>query len=565
MTPDGESQNQPEGSNTQKPEDSENNPKLQRPQMLRFYSTPVIGNNNTMSPTRQQFRLGNTKPREIKETLDAKYRSGKFGQTDVINQYVLKNNVAKSSFGSVRVAIDDKTKVKYAVKEYSKVQLQKASRAALMRRRRRMNSNSKESAIENDFSPLGLVRHEVAIMKKLDHPNIVSLVEVLDDPHGDELYMILEWCEKGSILKSDHQGESPYTEEQCRLIFRDVILAIEYLHSQNVIHRDIKADNILMDEDDVVKIVDFGVSEIFEQDNDEIKKTAGSPAYMAPELARLSNGTNIDQVQKIAGRPADIWSLGVVLYYILTGKLPFVASTVVELFDSIINNPVDLSMISDSDLKDLLSQLLEKDALKRIKMEELRQHPWVTCNGQDLLLSTEENTGNAMVSITEDDLFCAFEQIKGMMDQNQASDKLKRLHGWRGTTMKSRDPSPPDGSTTDPIPTTTTTDTSSTNETPERTKTPPIEVENLSRLSRALDEIINKRSVSNPGRRSPHTVSGSRHSPSDKINEQNEQQQQPEKKHERRRSRSRTREETNILLQITPMDRSQSLEPSTKL
>ena len=123
-------------------------------------------------------------------------------------------------------------------------------------------------------------------MKKLNHNNLVNLIEVLDDPQEDSLYMVLEMCKKGVAMHVGlEERAAPYDDETCRCWFRDMILGIEYLHAQGIIHRDIKPDNCLITDDDVLKIVDFGVSEMFEKQSEmATAKSAGSPAFMPPEL-----------------------------------------------------------------------------------------------------------------------------------------------------------------------------------------------------------------------------------------------------------------------------------------
>lgn len=412
------------------------------------------------------------------------------------------------------------------MKEYSKSSLRKHLRTELLSQRRaamrrrdpragpapRRAPRGASVTNEGDENSLSLIRREFAIAKKLDHPNIVTLVEVLDYPHGDSLYLILEWCEKGpvmptnattttttrnsnnnvpnstcnpqgsletdknhnnnkntnkNVIKSssrDNNGNtsllrplaspSLLSEEQCRLYFRDMILGIEYLHSQGVIHRDIKADNLLLDEDDVLKIADFGVSELFEQDNDIITKTAGSPAYMAPELAVISNGTLMDlaatkdiPINSLSGRSADIWSMGVTLYYMVFGILPFRADTVMDLFTKIVVDEVEFPVDDfNPDLKDLLLKILCKSPHKRIKMDALRRHPWVTHRNEDPLISKEENISDSITPVTEEDIQSAIERVRGLgVEPQQAIAKLRRLHGWRGqpssSTSSSRSPS----------------------------------------------------------------------------------------------------------------------------
>lgn len=412
--------------------------RISRPGMPRYHSSPSV---QTLSPTRHHFRLPNLTPREIKETLNARYRE-KEGRKQ-LNQYQLKQGIGKGGFGDVRLAVDETTNTQYAVKEYSKSRLLKLNRTELLQRRKALGKGKSVYQIEKEqeFSnPLNLIRREIAIMKKLDHPNIVNLIEVLDDPHGDSLFMILEWCEKGVIISNDiiKNGGSPYSEEQCRLYFRDMILGIEYLHSQGIVHRDIKADNVLLSEDDVVKIVDFGVSEMFDMENDVIKKKAGSPAYMAPELAILSSSHRNVLPSTVSGRAADIWAMGVTLYYISFGYLPFQADTMVDLFEKIIFSEPSFPESASDDLRHLLSRILEKDPTKRIRMSELRCDNWVTRCGEDPLLSVEENIADSITPVTDEDLLTAIERIQGVMDANHAAEKLRKLHGWRGKLDSSR-------------------------------------------------------------------------------------------------------------------------------
>ena len=204
-------------------------------------------------------------------------------------------------------------------------------------------------------------------MKKLNHQNLVSLLEVLDDPEEDSLYMVLEMCKKGVIMKVGmHEPADPYDDESCRCWFRDLILGIEYLHAQGVAHRDIKPDNLLLTEDDELKIVDFGVSEMFEKSSDSLStKSAGSPAFLPPELCVAKHGN-------ISGKAADIWSMGVTLYCLAFGHVPFEKTNILELYRSITNDPVLVKEDIDPDLKVLIYGLLEKDPEKRIKMEQIR-------------------------------------------------------------------------------------------------------------------------------------------------------------------------------------------------
>ena len=204
-------------------------------------------------------------------------------------------------------------------------------------------------------------------MKKLNHNNLVSLIEVLDDPNEDSLYMVLEMCKKGVIMKVGvNERADPYDNESCRCWFRDLILGIEYLHAQGVVHRDIKPDNLLLTEDDILKIVDFGVSEMFEKTSDMMTaKSAGSPAFLPPELCVSRHGD-------ISGKAVDVWSMGITLYCLYFGSIPFEKTSVLDLYESIKNDEVDLKDCSDDDFRDLMQKILEKDPSKRITIAELR-------------------------------------------------------------------------------------------------------------------------------------------------------------------------------------------------
>lgn len=138
-------------------------------------------------------------------------------------------------------------------------------------------------------------------------------------------------------------------------------------------HRDIKPDNCLVTGNDTLKVVDFGVSEMFEKDDEmKIAKSAGSPAFMAPELCTMKHGD-------VFGKPADIWSMGVTLYCLRFGRVPFKQTAVLDLYQAICNDDIEIFSGCGPDFTDLIFQLLEKDPEKRIKMEQLRVN--TVCKG----------------------------------------------------------------------------------------------------------------------------------------------------------------------------------------
>lgn len=276
------------------------------------------------------------------------------------------------------------------------------------------NPNGDPTSPASGGNAVDLIKEEIAIMKKLHHPNLCALIEVLDDPREDSLYMVMEMCKKGIIMKVGlDQKADPYDDENCRCWFRDLILGIEYLHAQGIVHRDIKPDNCLLTEHDVLKVVDFGVSEMFEKDSEMLTaKSAGSPAFLPPELCVVKHGD-------VSGKSADIWSMGVTLYCLRYGHIPFEKSGIFELYEAIKTDEPSLEAERDNDFRDLMRRILKKDATERIKMPELRvvyiprlasmsyvsnscqEHPWVTKRGTDPLLSEAENTAELVEPPTD--------------------------------------------------------------------------------------------------------------------------------------------------------------------
>ena len=138
-------------------------------------------------------------------------------------------------------------------------------------------------------------------------------------------------------------------------------------------HRDIKPDNCLLTEDDTLKVVDFGVSEMFDKDSDmKIAKSAGSPAFMAPELCQTAHG-NVD------GRSADIWSMGITLFCLRHGRVPFQHDNMLQLYDSIRDDEIQLSPDCSPEFADLIKRVLTKDPEQRIRMEALRVSAYNQC------------------------------------------------------------------------------------------------------------------------------------------------------------------------------------------
>ncbi|NP_001082316.1 calcium/calmodulin-dependent protein kinase kinase 1 S homeolog [Xenopus laevis] len=310
-----------------------------------------------------------------------------------LNQYKLQSEIGKGSYGVVKLAYNQSDDKYYAMKVLSKKRLLK--QYGFPRRPPPRGSKTGSGDQTKPMAPLDRVYQEIAILKKLDHVNIVRLIEVLDDPAEDNLYMVFDLLRKGPVMEVP--SEHPFVEDQARVYFRDIVLGIEYLHYQKIIHRDIKPSNLLVGDDGHIKIADFGVSNQFEGNDALLSSTAGTPAFMAPE-------TLADSGQGFSGKALDVWAMGVTLYCFVFGKCPFMDEFILTLHNKIKYKPVEFpeEPSISNDLKDLILKMLDKKPEDRISVPEIKVHPWVTNRGEDHLPLEEEHC--TIVEVTEEEV-----------------------------------------------------------------------------------------------------------------------------------------------------------------
>lgn len=310
---------------------------------------------DVQSPVRRseeilKYRLQNSlicREVRVKETHRL-VRSEDENGNKMINEYVRDYKIGSGSYGKVVLyhsSVDGKY---YAIKAFHKSHLLKLRVAPF------------ETAMSD-------VLREVLIMKTLSHPNIVNLVEVIDDPSTDHFYMVLEYVEGKWVF----EGAGPpggLGESTSRKYFRDIICGLMYLHAHNVVHGDIKPDNLLVTASGTVKIGDFSVSQVVEDDNDELRRSPGTPVFTAPECCL---GSTYD------GKAADTWALGVTLYCMVLGRYPFLGDTLQDTYDKIVNNPLYIPDGMNPLLKDLIEGLLCKEPERRMTLEAASEHAWV--------------------------------------------------------------------------------------------------------------------------------------------------------------------------------------------
>lgn len=254
-------------------------------------------------------------------------------------QYVLHETIGSGGFAKVKLATHLLTGEKVAIKIMDKV------------------------ALGED---LPRVKVEIEAMKSLSHQNVCKLYQVLET--DKKIFMMLEHCPGGELFDYIVQKDR-LSEVEARVFFRQIVAAIAYVHRQGYAHRDLKPENLLLDSEQNLKLIDFGLCAKPKGGLDSHLATCcGSPAYAAPELV---------SGMSYLGSEADIWSLGVLLYALLCGFLPFDDDNMAFLYKKIQAGKYDTPFWLSAASVQLLRQLLTVDPKCRITIKELLNHPWV--------------------------------------------------------------------------------------------------------------------------------------------------------------------------------------------
>ncbi|XP_041707087.1 serine/threonine-protein kinase MARK2 isoform X3 [Coregonus clupeaformis] len=248
-----------------------------------------------------------------------------------IGNYRLLKTIGKGNFAKVKLARHVLTGKEVAVKIIDKTQLNSSSLQKLFR--------------------------EVRIMKLLNHPNIVKLFEVIETEKT--LYLIMEYASGGEVF--DYLvAHGRMKEKEARAKFRQIVSAVQYCHQKCIVHRDLKAENLLLDADMNIKIADFGFSNEFTMGN-KLDTFCGSPPYAAPELF---------QGKKYDGPEVDVWSLGVILYTLVSGSLPFDGQNLKELRERVLRGKYRIPFYMSTDCENLLKKFLILNPTKRGSLEQ---------------------------------------------------------------------------------------------------------------------------------------------------------------------------------------------------
>lgn len=344
---------------------------------------------NMSYPTNKRYDNQVNHEEIVKETHRINIDYNPISGRKMLNTYEIVRELGRGEHGKVKLGYDRERNIYAAIKLLNRKEKPRLGRP--------QGSSTEEK-----------IHREIAILKKCLHPNIVRLLEVLDDESSRKIYLVLEYCAKGEIRWQNSRGDPVLTREQTRSVAQNVALGLEYLHLNGIIHRDIKPANLLVSQDDMVKISDFGVSYAVTQEGDlaselELSKTVGTPAFFSPELCVPTEFyDNGERKTPQINEKVDVWAFGVTLYCFLYGDLPFEADNEYELFKVIANDDVQFPKASrdDEDLilaNDLIRKLLTKDPNARPTITEIKRHPWMLKNMEskqrsEFLHSSENKT-----------------------------------------------------------------------------------------------------------------------------------------------------------------------------
>ena len=304
-----------------------------------------------------------------------------------LNFYKYGRVIGRGAFGKVNIGLNILTGRIVAIKSFNKKNL--------------VSESAKNKIL-----------YETNLMRGLYHPSVTKILETFEC----EKYMliIMEYISGGN-LQNFVKKRRKLCEKTAKILFRQIIQGIRYIHSRGIVHRDIKLENILLDLNNIIKICDFGVGKLIKP-NTILKDQCGTPVYMAPEILK-GNGYK--------GFPVDIWSAGVALYIMLSGTLPFNKDKEHDLEYAILNNNMkEIKDISEEG-NDLLKNILEKDPNKRYTCNQILEHPWLNSN-----LNDEENPdfdyNNNIKNVNKYHLFTNAESIllaKTHIDYRNAQKK----------------------------------------------------------------------------------------------------------------------------------------------
>ena len=308
----------------------------------------IFNSNNTNTSLLSTMKDSNYYSQEsenLSKYIKDYYKShSSYPKTD-ISFYKFGRVIGRGAFGKVNIGLNILTGRIVAIKSFNKQNL--------------LNEKAKKKIL-----------YETNLMRGLYHPSVTKILETFET---DKYMLIIMEYISGGNLQNFVKKRRKLCEKTAKILYRQIIQGIKYIHSKGIVHRDIKLENILLDLNNIVKICDFGVGKLT-QKGQKLMDQCGTPVYMAPEIIK---GDGYE------GFPVDVWSSGVALYIMLSGNIPFNRDKTHDLQSAIMNLPYKkIDDISDN-ANDLLQNILEKNPNKRLTPDEILEHPWMNEGNDD--------------------------------------------------------------------------------------------------------------------------------------------------------------------------------------
>ncbi|EXB42361.1 CBL-interacting serine/threonine-protein kinase 14 [Morus notabilis] len=237
---------------------------------------------------------------------------------------------------------------------------------------------SKQKVVKGGF--VAQVKREIAIMRRLSHPNVVKLMEVLATK--TKIYFVMEFAKGGELFAKVAKGR--FSEDLSRRYFQQLISAVGYCHSRGVFHRDLKPENLLLDENWDLKVSDFGLSAVSDQIQPDglLHTLCGTPAYVAPEILAKKG---------YDGAKVDVWTCGIILFVLNAGYLPFNDPNLMTMYRKIYKGEFRFPKWTSPELRRFISRLLDINPETRITIDQILRDPWFRKGFRERKFRPEEN------------------------------------------------------------------------------------------------------------------------------------------------------------------------------
>ena len=293
---------------------------------LDYPSTQIMNNNNNNESLQKKT---NEQQQNIQKQPSIEFKIG---------NYLILQTIGEGTFGKVKLGIYLKNNEKVAIKILEKD---------------RIRDNDDHIRIKREFD----------MLSKINHPNVILVTEIFESI--DSYYSVMEYCEGGELFHYIVKKKR-LSEDESSFLFFQIINGLEYIHSLGIVHRDLKPENLLLTGQHLLKIIDFGLSNYYQENQAELLGTpCGSPCYASPEMVA---GKKYDGIKN------DIWSTGIILFAMLCGYLPFEDKNNDILFEKILECKLVFPEFLSEETKDLISKILVLEPSKRISIPEIKNH-----------------------------------------------------------------------------------------------------------------------------------------------------------------------------------------------